>query len=123
LGFKEQKETKKLRKHRGKKLREKFGITDDSPLKSRSLRDTWEHFDERLDVYLLKNDAGYFFPNPIIGEHHLADDPVGKVFKLLDPKAGCLVLLNNKFFYKPIKNEINKIFNFASSANKNGGRL
>ena len=61
-----------LKLARGKKLREMYKITDDSPLANRELRNAWEHFDEKLDAYVLSNDAGYFFPTPIINSHSLA---------------------------------------------------
>lgn len=99
---------------RGKKLREMYEITDDSPLANRELRNAWEHFDEKLDAYVLSNDAGYFFPTPIIDSHTLADDPAGKIFKLLDPETHCLVLLGKKFFFKPIRNEVENIFTRAA---------
>jgi len=99
-----------LKLARGKKLREMYKITEDSPLANRELRNAWEHFDEKLDAYVLSNDAGYFFPTPIINSHTLADDPVGKIFKLLDPENHCLVLLGQKFFFEPIRNEVERVF-------------
>lgn len=50
-----------LRKKRGEKLISAFGMEEDSPIHNRDLRNAWEHFDENLDDYLLKNDAGHFF--------------------------------------------------------------
>ena len=123
VGPKVPKELKEHREKRAKKLRSKFGLKDDSPLNDRSLRNAWEHFDERLDTYLLLNDSGYFFPSPIIGEHNLADDTIGRIFKLLDTEAECLVLLGQKFFFKPIKEEVIKVYNSATNKDRNGGRL
>lgn len=37
---------------RGTQLREFLSVQDDSPLKSRKVRDSFEHFDERLDSWL-----------------------------------------------------------------------
>jgi hypothetical protein len=59
---------------------------------------------------MLSHMAGHFFPNPIIGSHELADDPVDKIFKLIDPEAKCLVLLGKKLFFAPLKNEVERIF-------------
>lgn len=47
----------------------------------------------------------------MLGEHTLADDPVGKIFKLIDPENECLVLLGRKFFFSPIREEVKRIFN------------
>ena len=78
-----------LRIERGKRLRKTFTVTDESPLHRRPLRNAWEHFDERLDDYLLSVDAGVFIPTGLIGEHTVADDPIGHVFKLLDHIRRC----------------------------------
>jgi len=99
-----------LKMARGEKLRAHYKIDTDSPLSDRDLRNAWEHFDEKLDTYVMSNDAGYFFPTPIINSHTLADDPVGKIFKLLDPEHECLVLLGRKFFFRPLRDEVERIF-------------
>lgn len=99
-----------LRMARGKKLREHLGLTDDSPLADRELRNAWEHFDEKLDTYVLSNDAGYFFPTPLMDSHTLADEAVGKIFKLIDVKNECLVLLGKKFFFRPLRDELERVF-------------
>lgn len=122
-GRKKEPNQKKLKESRGKKLRMSFGLDESSPLYNRDLRNAWEHFDERLDLYLLNNDAGFFFPNCVINSHTLADDPVGHVFKLLDPDAECLVLMGNKYFFAPIREEVSRILDAAMKADKNGSRL
>ncbi|MBI2416660.1 MAG: hypothetical protein HYV28_01920 [Ignavibacteriales bacterium] len=117
------KSSRKLKEKRAKLLRVKFGLNEASPLKNRHLRDAWEHFDERLDNYLIANISGYFFPAPMIGSHTLADESIGKIFKLLDPEAHCIILLGQKYFFEPIKNEVVTIYNHAITAYENGGRL
>ena len=114
---------KKLKESRGLKLRKSFGLDESSPLYNRDLRNAWEHFDERLDTYLLENDAGHFFPSCIIDSHLLADDPVGHIFKLLDPQEECLVLMGTKYFFSPLREEVKKVFEYACEADKNGARL
>lgn len=99
-----------LRMARGEKLREHLGLTDESPLADRELRNAWEHFDEKLDTYVLSNDAGYFFPTPLMDSHTLADEAVGKIFKLIDTENECLVLLGKKFFFRPLRDELERVF-------------
>lgn len=99
-----------MRLKRGEKLRQHFDVDETSPIYNRDLRNAWEHFDEKLDTYLISNDAGYFFPSPISGSHVTADDPVGKIFKLIDTEEDCLVLLGKKFFFSPIRKEVQRIF-------------
>lgn len=122
-GKKKNPNIRKLKEKRGKKLRESFDLTDASPLFNRDLRNAWEHFDERLDNYLLKIDAGMFFPTCIVDSHTLADDPAGHIFKLLDPEAECLVLMGCKYFFVPIRREVEKIFNRIYAEEHAGGRL
>jgi hypothetical protein len=42
--------TSEFRKSRGEGLRKVLGVGNDSPLADRELRDSWMHFDERLDA-------------------------------------------------------------------------
>ncbi|WXL24033.1 hypothetical protein WG219_11780 [Ectopseudomonas mendocina] len=111
---------------RGASLRKHYGLTEDSPLCMEGLRkarNAWEHFDERLDVYLLKHLAGEFIPEPLVASHALADSPVKKVFKLIDPEAQCLVLLGEKFFFGPIRDEVIRILSHFSEYKNLSDRL
>lgn len=112
-----------LKEERGKTLRQAFLLDENSPLFSRDLRNAWEHFDERLDDYFLENEAGYFFPGPILDTHQLADDPVGHVFKLLDVKEECLVLLGRKYFFSPIRVAVQEVFELAVNSQSRGLRI
>jgi hypothetical protein len=112
-----------IREKRGKRLREFFALTEESPLYNRELRNAWEHFDERLDAYLLKNESGFFFPGCLVDSHRLADDPLGHIFKLLDINAECLVLMGCKYFFTPIRDEVKAVFEKAVRADQNGARL
>lgn len=105
---------------RGHKLREAFELDDMSPLRERRLRDAFEHFDERLDRFLLENDAGTFFPDPRIGDHALADEPTDKIFKLVDPDAAICVLLGEKFAYEPIRREVDRVLGLAGAVGSSG---
>jgi hypothetical protein len=122
-GKKKQPNLIKVKEKRGEKLRLAFNLDDNSALYNRSLRNAWEHFDERLDCYCLENDSGDFFPRCIIDSHELADDPVRHIFKLLDIEEECLVLLGKKFFFSPIKESVQKILTIAEQLDKQGGRL
>lgn len=108
---------------RGKRLRNAFELDDDSPLKCRKLRNAFEHFDEDLDRFLLEDRAGCFSPIPIVGDHSLADEPVGNLFKLVDPKHGICVLLGEKFEFRPIRREVQRVLTRALEMDENGARL
>ncbi|SFJ53738.1 hypothetical protein [Bradyrhizobium sp. cf659] len=98
---------------RGERLRRHFGIDESSPLYGRELRNALEHFDERLDEYLLWNDAGYFFPDAAVDSHELADEAIGHIFKLVDPCRQIFVVLGQKFYFDPIRREVDRILEFA----------
>lgn len=58
-----------LHKYRAESLKKHFGLTDESPLKSRKLRNQLEHFDENLDKYLwAKPIVGHILPAYVGGE-------------------------------------------------------
>ncbi|EMN7239604.1 hypothetical protein WB855_004589 [Vibrio parahaemolyticus] len=112
-----------LRSARASKLRLAFQQTEQSPLYNRDLRNAWEHFDERLDDYLLSHMAGMFYPTAVIGSHEEADAPTNHIFKLLDIENECLVLMNEKYFYMPIYQEVKKILDLAMQFDSEGARL
>ena len=107
---------------RGRRLREAFALDDTSPLKRRRLRNAFEHFDEDLDRFLLEDVSGYIFPSPMVGDHELADNAIGHIFKLVDPKHGICVLLGERFEFRPIRQEVKRILAKALMANL-GARL
>ena len=122
-GKKKQPMLKELKETRGEKLRKAFEVNEESPLFNRDLRNAWEHFDERLDEYFLENDSGYFFPSCLLDTHILADDPTGHIFKLLDIKEECLVLMGKKYFYAPIRTEVLRLHCQSKDFDANGSRL
>ena len=112
-----------LRYERGQKLCRSFQLNSNSPLKNRSLRNAWEHFDERLDRYLLGLDAGMIFPECNFGDHRMVDESQGHIFKMLDREHSCLVLMNEKYFFKLIQAEVEVILDKALLMYKKGARL
>jgi hypothetical protein len=113
----------KLARARGQKLREAFRVDDSSPLQHRKLRNAFEHFDEDLDAFLLENDVGYFFPGALVASHELANDEMGNIFKLVDPKHSICVLLGEKYEFGHIRQEVNRIHEAALDMDASGGRL
>lgn len=108
---------------RGRRLREAFALNDTSPLKRRTLRNAFEHFDEDLDLFLLGDVSGYVFPSPMVDDHELADDTIGHIFKLVDPKHGICVLLGERFEFRPIRQEVKRILTKALQMDNLGARL
>lgn len=108
---------------RGRSLREAFELDDTSALKNRELRNAFEHFDERIDEYLMQDRVGCFFPQAMIDDHTLADDKIGHIFKLVDPKCGNCVIMGRKFAFRPIHTEVQCILGLAQQMDRNGSRL
>lgn len=122
-GKKKQPMLKELKEKRGEKLRGAFRVDENSPLYNRDLRNACEHFDERLDEYFLEHDSGYFFPSSLLNSHTLADDPMGHIFKLLDLQENCLVLMGEKYYFAPIREEVRRIQRVAKIFDAHGARL
>lgn len=108
---------------RGNRLRDAFALDETSALKWRRLRNAFEHFDEDLDRFLLDDRVGCFFPSPLVDDQALADDLIGHIFKLVDPKHGICVILGEKFEFRPIRSEVLRILSRAREMDKQGGRL
>ena len=107
-------EVKEFIKIRSEYLKKEFNLNDSSPIKNRAIRNTFEHFDEKIDIFLLNTMAGTFFPTPVIQSHcTIEEEQVSKYFKLLDIEEKCLVLFNQKFFFEDIEKEVNKIYKIA----------
>lgn len=108
---------------RGARLRSAFEVDDASPLKHRRLRNAFEHFDEDLDTFLLTERVGHFFPGSLVGDHHLADDQLGQIFKLVDPDQQICVLLGEKYEFGRMRDEVQRILAAALSMDRHGARL
>lgn len=111
---KKPKEIKDYIQHRSNCFQKEFDLNDDSALKNRTLRNMFEHFDEKVDIFLINNLSGIFYPMPVIGKHtDIEDNILNKNFKLLDINEKCLVLLDKKFFFEEIQKEVIRIYKIA----------
>jgi hypothetical protein len=105
---------KPLARARAANLRQLFAVSNHSALQDRELRNALEHFDERLDEYLLGDIAGYLFPGPMVDDAELADDPVGHIFRLVDPATQTFVLLGQKHAFGAMRAEVAQIAEAAA---------
>jgi hypothetical protein len=112
---------KPLHLARAKRLREALGIDDSSPLADRGLRNVLEHFDERLDTFLLQDLVGYMFPGPLVGKATLNEDALGNIFRLVDPVSQVFVLLGERYEFGPMRVAVENIL--EKLARTTGGRL
>lgn len=71
-------------------LRESLGVSDDSPLRSTSLRNHFEHFDERVDVWDKKSTSHNHVDRLLGPSHSVAGNAIDDVdrFRNYDPATG-----------------------------------
>jgi len=91
---------------RAEALRNEFSIRDDNPLRvCKPLRDTMEHFDERLDKYLAKGVVGHIFPQ-YFGREEGRDGVPLHFFRAYFIDSGTFEMLGERFVIEPLANEL-----------------
>ena len=96
------------RAKRARLLKEKIIVSEQSALKSRTLRNIIEHFDEKLDDYLAEGIAGQIIPE-FVGDLSGDREVPIHVFRGFDPATTTFEILGNKFEVEPIVAEIMQI--------------
>ncbi|WP_075179994.1 hypothetical protein [Neptunomonas phycophila] len=95
-----------LHKHRAETLKKHFGLTDESPLKSRKLRNQLEHFDENLDKYLwAKPIVGHVLP-AYVGEEIESGGVPAHLFRAFYLDNGVYETLGVRHEVQPIVDEV-----------------
>jgi len=122
LGGRRSPTLRNLAKARASKLREAFEVDEESPLKSRRLRDALEHFDERLDAHLMSLDAGMIFPDPMVGSVEASAPPI-HLFKMVDPSTSQFVLLGELYAFGSVRKEVQRVLALAEGMDRVGCRL
>lgn len=113
-------EQKGLHKKRGAYLRKVFAVGDDSPLRNRGLRNSVEHFDERLDLYLEAGIVGHIFPSLILAEPEETEVP-HHIFRAYYLREGIFQVLGERYEIQPIVDEIGRIHDLLAKFDENGG--
>jgi len=93
---------------RAKALKNLYG-QDTKLVESRNARNALEHYDERLDEYLLRFDSGYYFPEPKVGALELTSESIGHVFKLYDPTSQKVAILGEVFDIAEVLSEVYRL--------------
>lgn len=109
-----------VHKDRGRYLSKAFGVKGDSPLMNRALRNSIEHFDERLDLYLQDGIVGYIFPSLILHEPEDSDVP-HHIFRAYYLKEGIFQVLGERYEIQPIVDEVVRIHDLLVKFDGNGG--
>jgi hypothetical protein len=90
---------------RGTDLRRRLAIREESALKSRSLRNELEHFDEKLDKYLEGGLVGHIIPQ-YVGPEPLPSEVPLHIFRSYYYDTGVFQLLGKHYNLLPIVEEI-----------------
>ncbi|HAZ13255.1 MAG: hypothetical protein A2X86_00495 [Bdellovibrionales bacterium GWA2_49_15] len=99
---------KSLHKKRGEYLQKIFKVQQNSPLKSRTVRDHIEHFDEKLDRYLQIPIAGHIFPE-LVASFEQSDGIPQHIFRGYYLDSCIFQILNEKIEINSLVEEIVRI--------------
>lgn len=88
----------------------------------RQLRNAIEHFDERLDEFLLSFPTGILNPGPIMGSVALNTRP-RVAFRLVDPNKASFVFLGIEYLFGLLQVATREILEKALPMEINRGRL
>lgn len=111
-----------IHQKRGRKIRSALQTSENSALKCRKLRDGMEHFDEKLDKYLEKNQVGEFLPSDVRADVPVSEVPL-HVFKGFYINPRVFVLLGNEYELLPIITEVERIHDLLVECVKSGYRF
>jgi len=100
---------------RGRELRQKFQVTEESPLKSRDLRNMIEHFDEKLDHYLAKGIVGHIIPHYFGPEGRSSGVPE-HFFRAYFINIGVFEILGKRYEIEPIAKELWRLHELSSAS-------
>jgi hypothetical protein len=107
---------------RGAHLRKAFGVSDDSPLRARDLRNALEHFDEQLDRYLEDGIVGHILPE-YVGPCAEPDGVPVHLFRAYYVDTGVFELLGRRYETGPLAKEVGAIYERLTKMDSDGGRL
>lgn len=102
----------KYRKER-KPLRQSLGIKKDSPLKPMSMRNNFEHFDERIDEWFATS-TNRIHVDRIIGPANMVGGvaPID-MFGVFDPTTAEVVFWGDRYPLKTIMDEVTRLYPLA----------
>ncbi len=100
---------------RGKDLRRAIGVSETSPLKSRDFRNLFEHYDERLEDWMMSSkrhnivDSSVFPPGAIQGI-----DP-GDFLRNIDSSDWSLTFRGKRLELRPLLNALREVRDLAAA--------
>lgn len=107
---------------RAARLRVGLGVSEDSSLRNRELRNALEHFDERLDEFCRTSAVGIILP-AYVGPLGEPPDVPTHLFRAYYTDAGILEVLGERFEMTPILEEVERLHNRLLEAAHHGRRI
>jgi len=92
--------------NRGKALRKLIGLSDESIIKNRELRDHFEHFDARLDDYFQSSKNNVFIDKNIGPISEIKGLNTKELFRHFDDKNQVVIFLGEEYDIKAIRTEL-----------------
>jgi hypothetical protein len=111
-----------IHQNRAQRLKQALRVADENPLAKRDLRNAIEHFDERLDKYLVESQAGNFISEDVGYVQPESEIPL-HIFKGFYTHPPIFVLLGTPYEMAPIMTEMVRINNELLQCSKHGYRL
>lgn len=98
-------------------MHQQFGVTEDSPIKSRDLRNMIEHFDEKLDHYVAKEIVGHIIPH-YFGLEGKSSGVPKNFFRAYFINVGVFEILGRRYAIEPIAKELWRLNECSSAGEK-----
>lgn len=95
------------KKARGEQLRDFLSVQDGSPLKWRKVRDSFEHFDERLDSWIAPGKGDHF--GRVYGPSDLLDFEPEDNARIYDPRSGHIALFGEEYDIREAVKEVERL--------------
>jgi hypothetical protein len=98
---------------RGNELREALGVSDDSPVASRTFRNRFEHFDEHLEGWAAKSKSHNFVDSNIAGPGAIGGINPEDFLRNLDPTTLNLTFHGDSYDLRTVEAALRKIHETA----------
>jgi hypothetical protein len=96
-------------------LRDSLQITDDSPLRPTSMRNNFDHFDERLDEWWATSETRTHFDTSVMPPAMVSGVAETDMFRVLDPTTAELVFWGDRYDLRAIVTEVQRILPIAET--------
>lgn len=102
-----------------KPLRDSLNISDDSPLRSRIIRNCFEHFDERVDSWWKSSERKNFFDSNISSTNMIVGSNQEDIFRNFDTDSMTITFKGDTFEISPVIDELVKLNKVAYDLSQN----